>query len=506
MWTLEFINYPIFNAVYNFYLSNICKQTINLLMPKTTLLIALLFCMGINRASAQQKWNLRAIVDYAMEHNIGVRLTDVQAKVSDLTYKQNKLSQYPGLTFSGNTGIGGGSNQDPASFGRITQTYLSAGMQLQTSIDIFNFYSKQNAIAASKWELEAAKANIEKTKNDIALSAANGYLQILLSLQQQNIAAVQLQQTQAQLTNTQKLVDAGSLPELNAAQLEAQLAQDSVNYITAKGNVTQAILTLKSYLNIDAAEPFDIETPPVELIPVDPIADLQPADVYKLALTNQPLQQYDGFKLKAAEKFAASARGAMYPTFSAYGSLGSTYNNQSVKAVSSTIVNSPIAKVTVGGTEYDVYSKITNYSYGKTNFTDQLSDNFRQSVGISVNVPIFNGGSLKTNYEKSKLNISTLQLQKDQDDQTLKQNIYAAYNAAVVALEKFNASEKSVLSNQKTYDFAMKRFNVGMLGTYDLITTQNNLLQAKLQYTLNQFDYVFKMKVLEFYKGLGLKL
>ncbi|MEI9955091.1 MAG: TolC family protein [Ferruginibacter sp.] len=128
----------------------------------------------------------------------------------------------------------------------------------------------------NQWELEAAKANVEKTKNDIALTAANAYLQILLALQQQAIAAVQVQQTQAQLSNTQKLVDAGSLPELNATQLEAQLASDSVNYINAKGNVTQAILTLKSYMNIDAAAPFEVDTPPVASIPLLPIADMQP--------------------------------------------------------------------------------------------------------------------------------------------------------------------------------------------------------------------------------------
>lgn len=477
-------------------------------MPKTNYLFALLFCMAVSTATAQQKWNLRTIVDYAMANNIGVKLNDVQAKISDLTYKQNKLSQYPSLSFSGNSGLNSGSNQDPTSFSRITQTYLSAGFQLQSSADIFNFYSKRNAIAASQWELEASKANVEKTKNDVALSAANAYLQILLALQQQEIASVQVQQTQAQLSNTQKLVKAGSLPELNASQLEAQLAADSVSFITARGNVTQAILTLKTYMSIDADVPFDVDTPPIESIPVEPIADMQPDFVYKLALANQPQQLYDTYKLNAAEKFAASARGAMYPTFSLYGSLGSNYNNKSqvITGGSQSVSTNPGGVVTVNNTIYQIYPYTFNYTSKNSNFPNQLSDNFRQGVGISVNVPIFNGGSLRTNYEKSKLNISGLQLQKKQDDQTLKQNIYAAYNAAVIAMEKFNASEKAVVSNQETYDFANKRFTVGMLGTYDLITTQNNLLRAKLEYTLNQFDYVFKMKVLEYYKGLGLKL
>ena len=136
----------------------------------------------------------------------------------------------------------------------------------------------------------------------------------------------------------------------------------------------------------------------------------------------------------------------------------------------------------------------------------QLDNNLRKSFGLNLSVPLFNGGNAKINYERSKLNIESLKLQKESDDQKLKQDIYQAYNAALVALQKFNASKKSVEANEKTYFFAGKRFNIGALSTFDLITAQNNLLRAKLEYSLNQFDYVFKMKVLEFYKGVGLKL
>jgi outer membrane protein len=146
------------------------------------------------------------------------------------------------------------------------------------------------------------------------------------------------------------------------------------------------------------------------------------------------------------------------------------------------------------------------YSTSKEGFFKQMNSNFGQSIGISLSVPIFSGGSLRSNWEISKLNIRTTELQKESDNQTLKQNIYQAYNAAIVALEKFTASKKSVDASQRSYDFAEKRYAVGMLSTIELITDQNSLLSAKLQYVQNQFDYVFKMKVLEFYKGQGLKL
>ena len=113
---------------------------------------------------------------------------------------------------------------------------------------------------------------------------------------------------------------------------------------------------------------------------------------------------------------------------------------------------------------------------------------------------------MRSNFERSKLNINTIQLQKEQDNIKLKQDIYQAYTAALIALEKFNAGKKTLAINELNLNYATKRFNVGMLGTFDLITTQNNLLRAKLELAQNQFDYVFKMKVLEFYKGMGLKL
>jgi outer membrane protein len=256
----------------------------------------------IQQSFAQQKWNLKNCIEYAMKNNYNVSQSEIQAKISALTYKQSKVSQIPNASVGTNTAFNSGSNQDPTTFSRVTENYWSAGMQLQSSAEIFNFFSKKNTIASNQWELMAAVANVNKIKNDIALSTANAYLQILLALQQENITAVQIQQTQSQLSTTNKMVDAGTLPQLNSTQLEAQLANDSSNYISAKGNTTQAILALKSLMNIDAALPFEIEAPSVDSIPLESIADLQPEYVYEQALKNQPQQLGDEFRLKAANK------------------------------------------------------------------------------------------------------------------------------------------------------------------------------------------------------------
>lgn len=460
------------------------------------------------QTNAQQKWDLRKCVDYAMANNISVKQTDLQAKLSALTLKQSKLSQIPAASFSTGSSFSNGRNQDPTTFSLITQSYLSANMQLQSSAEIFNWFSKRNTIIANQWELEAAIASTDKLKNDIALTVANAYLQILLTKEQENISLVQLQQSQAQLLNIRKLVNAGSLPELNAAELEAQVARDSSTYISAKGNTVQSTLNLKAFMSLDAAMPFEIDVPPVELIPIEKIADLQPDAVYTLAIANLPQQRVNDFKLKAAEKNSQAAKADMYPTLSGFGSLGSRYNSRSQEVTSSTLINPPLGKVNVNGVDYSVFrlSPFPDYSYKKQPFLSQLNENFNQSIGLSLSVPIFNARNLRTSYDRSKINIQNLQLQQQADNLKLKQDIYLAYNSALVALEKFNAGKKSMATAERSYDFAQKRYAVGMLTTLELVTNQNNLFRAKLENALNQFDYVFKMKVLEFYRGQGLKL
>ena len=206
----------------------------------------------------------------------------------------------------------------------------------------------------------------------------------------------------------------------------------------------------------------------------------------------------------------------MYPTISAFGSLGSGYAdyfNVSKYSASYTGKYSPTLLKAADASGNILYNVVTpDYTQIKTGkarseaFFTQLDQNFRQSIGLSLNIPIFNGSNLRTAYERSKITTQNLQFQQQADNLKLKQDIYQAYNSALVALEKFNAGKKSVEAAERSYDFSKKRYDVGMLSTFELITNQNNLFTAKLQNVLDQFDYVFKMKVLEFYKGQGLKL
>ena len=360
----------------------------------------------------------------------------------------------------------------------------------------------------------SAKASVEKLKNDLALTVANSYLQVLLAIEQENIARIQVQQDSAQLEIVRKQVNAGTLPELNAVEVEAQLASDSANLITAIGNITQAKYVLKSNMNLDAATPLELETPPVEKIPVEPIADLQPDHVYALALQNLPQQRVSQYNINAAKKNVLAAKGSLHPSISAYGSLSTNYGYFRTPIYDQVLSGyGPSGLVVPDGSGGFIDVQRPLYTIGgKKGFVSadplgtQFSNNFGQQIGISISFPVFNGWQAKAGYKRAQLNVRNLEYQKELDDANLKQDIYQAYNAAVVAMEKFTSSKKAVDVAQQTYDFSTKRYTVGMLTTLEQITNQNNLFKAKLQYILNQFDYVFKMKVLEFYKGQGIKL
>ncbi|MEP6596147.1 MAG: TolC family protein [Ginsengibacter sp.] len=479
------------------------------------LLIALICFFVFNGfIVAQEKWSLLKCVQYALDSNISVKQSEVQEKLAAIDYKQSKLSQYPSGNFTNNEGYRFGRSQNPSTGILESQNFFTIGLSLQTNVDIFNWYSKRNIILANQWQHEASKAATDKLKNDIALTVANAYLQVLLAREQEKIADVQVQQSKSQFDIATKQVNAGALPEINAVELEAQLARDSANLIAARGNVEQTKFVLKAYMDIDAGQPFEIEEPSATQIPLENIADLQPESVYALAVANLPQQRVNDFKIRAAQKTLLAARGALYPTIALFGSLGSNYGYFKTPKYDQIITGySPsglVVKDGAGGfldVQQPIFRSGSKIGYFTSDaFGKQLNNNFGQSIGINISVPIFNGWMSRAGYERAKLNINTLELQKDLDNKTIAQDIYQAYNSAVVAIEKFNSSKKSVEAAQRSFDFATKRYNVGMLTTLELITDQNNLFRAKLEYVLNQFDYVFKMKVLEFYKGQGLKL
>jgi outer membrane protein len=442
-----------------------------------------------------------------MQNNISVKQADVQARLSRLTADQIALTKYPSVNGALSGSYQRGLNENPTTGTLESADFLSGSMGVQGSYDLFNWGARKNNIAANELLAKADELNIDRAKNDIALVVANAFLQVMLRREQVKVSEIQLSQTVEQLRTTRKLVNAGSQPELNAIQIEAQLARDSSALLQAQAFVEQSLINLKGILNLDMATPFDIDAPPVDKIPVDNITDLQPEAVYNLALTNQPQQKIFGLRIEASEKQVAASRAAMYPRVTAFAGLNTRFINGKFPyliGVSDQVTGAYILDQT--GNKVNVLAPRQNMGLRTVGLFNQLNRNFGQSVGLSVNFNLFNAGSARTNWNRTKLNVTQFQLQDEQERLNLKTNIYNAYQDAYSALQKYNASVRSVQASQRALDISKKRYDIGLLGTLDFITTQNNLFRARIEEVSNHYDFVFKMKVLEFYKGLGLRL
>ena len=483
-------------------------------------ILSLFFAASSLSLVAQEpaQWDLQSCVAYAIQHNISVQQADVQTRVAKLQAEAAKSSMLPTINGSSGTGLRIGRSIDPTTNGFSNTQFLYNNFGLNGGVQVFNAGKLRNTAAASDYSLQASEADKQTVSNDISLSVATFYLQVLSSIEQSEIAKIQIQQTKEQLSATKKRVEVGLLPELNLLELDTQLANDSSTLITAMSNVEQSKLSLKALLNLDAAKPFDIVVQPVDKIKTQSFADLQPDYIFNLAAQNLPNIKAATLRVKAAQKNTIASKANFFPSLSFGYSLSTNFSNP-FKYVSGyefngySTPNAASPFVTMGSTKYYVQSPIYTASTSTRSFGsvwngwgNQLSNNFGQSFGFQLSIPIFNANQSKIAYQQAKLSARSAGLQEENSQRKLKQDIYAAYTNAVVASNKLNATQKAVVSAEKTFQFASKRYELGLLGTIELLNNQNNFLKAKVNYKAAQYEYVFRIKLLEFYKGEALSL
>ena len=284
---------------------------------------------------------------------------------------------------------------------------------------------------------------------------------------------------------------------------------------SSRANYELSLIQLKAAINLDMATAFEVETPEVENISLESLMSLEPESLYKFALTTQPTQKANELRLKSSEQSIKASKTAFYPTISAYAGLNSRFANSSIENKGINYIGDVTTSAyTLNGTTKNfVYTPDFEIATGKRSFFNmwngwgnQLEQNFSQNFGIQIQVSILNNGSARIGHERAKLNFRNTELQNEFANVTLKQNIYQAFQNASAAMLRFNTSKKSASLAQVAYDFSVKRFEAGLGTTLDLLTNQNNLQRAKIDQLNNQFEYIFRMKLLEFYKGQGIKL
>ena len=471
--------------------------------------IVALLSLTLKVCAQDSLWTLEKTIRYAQDNNLDIKQSVLNERLAALQLKQSNLAQLPNASFNTSLGRSYGRSVDPTTNLFINQGYSFFGLNGTVDVLLFGWFQKRNTISQNKLLNKAATADLDQLKDNVSLNVATAFLRILMANEQITIQEGQLQYSTKQLEQTRSFVQAGRSPDLDLAQMEAQVATDSSNYYTAVSNYQEAILDMKAIMNFDIAAPFNAIAPNVENIALSEIGMMNPEDVYLSAQNHFGSVKSGKLKLEASQKSLAVAKGALYPTIDLSGQFGTNYAStlKELDGLPSIVGSQPNGDfVTVNNSDIPVQTPILNYNTKTTSFGDQFSNNFRQTYALSLSVPIFNGWTNQLNVNRSKIDMISKENDLEKTKLQLKQDVYKAYYDAKVAVQKYYASKKADEASDRANKYAQKRYELGLMNAVELLTTQNNALKAKSEALSSKYDMVFKLKVIDYYLGKEIKL
>ena len=444
---------------------------------------------------------LQQCIDLALQNNIQVRQGQIQVQGSELQLRQSKFNQLPTVNGFISQGLSSGRNINPGTNAFVDQAVRSNNFQLSTSVPIFQGFQLKNQIAQNQTNVRATSKELAATQNNVALTVIQQYLNVLTGAEQLEIARRQVEATQAQLDRTQKLVNAGSLPEGNLYDLRAQIANDQLAIVNAQNSVDLAKLALLQAMNLSAGQAFEIEY----LKLPDPGTETYTAtaqQVYEVALINQPQIQGADLRTESARRQIDIARAGLYPRLVINGSLSSLFSNVGLqRRTPNGTVKIPQTVILPDGTSQQIFFSQDSFSFQSYSFPDQLRNNLNRSLQVSLNIPIFNQRFSRTQILNATLQQQNAQLTADNTRLLLRQQIETAYTNLNTSLNRYRATQIQVTALEQALRVAESRFNAGALNGTDYSLAKTNLDRARASLVQAKYDYVFRTKILDFYQN-----
>jgi outer membrane protein len=450
-------------------------------------------------AGAQKQWSLEDCINYALTNNVDVKQQMLSIRMGEQDVLNDKLNLLPSLNGYASHGYNWGQAIDPYTNEFATKRVGTDNFYLSASWVLFNGFQKSNTLKQDQLNLQATRYTVDKFMDDVSMSIAAAYLQILYNTELLKVATSQLDITRQQVERTRKMVEAGTLARGDLLLVESQAATEELNVVNTQNNIDISILTLTQLLDLPSAEGFAIEEPDVSILK-NPRSPLSPDEIYTFANTTQPDVKSAELKLKSSEKTLSLARGTLSPNIYLSGSYGTGYSG-AAKDYSQGIDQITHDPVQIGTTASGeaVYS-LLQYSYTDYKiipFDKQLSDNQNKSVMLHLNIP--NIARAKIGIESANYTLETTRL-------NLRKNIQQAYADAVASLKSYAAAEKKVTATTESFKYADQKFNVGLINSVDYNEAKKELTAAQAELLQAKYDYLFKNLILEFYMGKPLTL
>lgn len=432
---------------------------------KSTVLIAL---FGACFVQAQNPWSLEQCIDYALKNNISVKQSEVNLKVSAVDELQAQGTFFPSVNSSISYQLNEGKNINPVTNQFQNAFFQSASGGVNLNMNLFSGLQNWRRLRLAQIGMLAAQYSLDKMKDDILLMVVNSYLEIISNKEQIKTLRAQHEMTQQNFQRTSDLIEAGVLPKGDIFEVEAQLMLNEQQIILAENALFISKMGLAQLLLLKDYHNFEVVDSSFE-VPQTDILSKSPAEIF-----NKSKEVIQDLKLAQTQVDLAQtnyqlARSSQAPRISAF--MG--YNSQWSK-------NFP------------------------DDFWSQINANKGLSSGLSLSIPIFNGFSVSANIKRQKLNLLKAQLDREQAQLNAERIVYQAYNDAVNAHKLYEATQKTAQSKEQAFRYAQERYQVGLMNVFDFNQAKVQYENAQNEYIRTKYQYIFKLKVLQYYFGIDL--
>ncbi|MEG1649543.1 MAG: TolC family protein, partial [Rikenellaceae bacterium] len=353
---------------------------------------------------------------------------------------------------------------------------ISVGASASTSI--FQGLLKYHSLKKSQIDLLATKQEVAKFKNDISLNIALYYLEIIYNKELIVTLEKQIESSKTNIERMSKLVDAGTATKGELLDMQAQMSNEEYSLVDGQNRLRTSILNICQLLELKELENFDVVVPDIsDLANIFPQENVE--TIYNIALS---LPEIEGAKYR----FQSASRGIKIAQSRLYPSLNANFGYNSAYSDSRTL---PVT--TPAGVQYEKYK-----------FWSQLKDNKGSSLSISLNIPILNQLSARNNVKIARFNAQKAEYNLRNAEIKLYKDIEQAHSDAIGAMKKFDAALARVRANEESISYTESKLSAGSVTVTDYNVAKNNLMIAQAQMLQAKYDYVFKVQVLEFYKGI----
>lgn len=461
--------------------------------------------ISIQVTAQDKKWTLKECVEYALENNISIKSSELDLQNATVNKKDAIGAFLPNINASASHSWNIGLNQNITTGLLQNQTTQFTSAGLNVGVDIYNGLRNQLQLRKSNLSIIATQYQLTKMKDDMSLNVANAFLQILFNKENLKVQKQQKEFNLTQLSRTEDLVEAGVVPKGDLLDIKATVASDYQRVIAAENALLISKLSLAQLLRLDDFKNFDIDESQIPGLSESILLETSESIAEKAKETRIELKIAQS-SVELAEKDISIAKAAYQPTLSGFYSFNTraAYSDRIVGFQPNAANPTSVIGFVDGTNQQVLQPNFSPILGGPQNLMDQFSNNKGQNFGVQLSVPIFNGFAVRNNVERSKIALDRAKINLEQQELDMERNVYTAYTDANAAKESFEAAKTTLEARTLSHNYAKERYEVGLMNVFDFNQAQTLLVNAQSEVLRTKYDYLFRIKILEFYFGIPL--